>query len=49
MYVDEYTYTTEIEELNYSEEPEKEKIEDDGVRYVSSTAYGLDEAKTIYI
>lgn len=49
VYVDEYTYTTEIEELYYSDEPEKEKIEDDGVRYISSTAYGLDEAKTIYI
>ncbi len=49
VFVDEYTYTTGVEEISFSEEPETEEIASDGIRYVAASAYGLDDAKTIYI
>ncbi len=46
--VDEYTYKTKIESISYDKEEGKEELAD-GRKYVSSTAYGLDDAKDIYI
>ena len=45
--VDELTYSTEIASLSYENEVGTEKIVD-GVRYIYSDAYGLDDPKTIY-
>lgn len=49
VFVDEYTYTTTVDEISYAKEPEEEEIADDGIRYVYSGAYGLVDADTIYI
>jgi len=45
--VDDLTYKTTIKSIKYKNKPDsKEKI--DGVSYVYTTAYGLDEAKDLY-
>lgn len=45
--VDDLTYTTTIASITYANTVETEEIRD-GVRYVYTTAYGLDDAKTLY-
>lgn len=45
--VDEYTYKTTIKKINYLNKIDGEKIID-GVKYIYSVAYGLDDAKDIY-
>lgn len=45
--VDEYTYKTTIKNINYLNKIDGEKIVD-GVKYIYSAAYGLDDAKDIY-
>lgn len=46
--VNDYTYSMQISELNYVEEAGKEEIKD-GVLYVYSDVYGLDNAEDILI
>lgn len=46
--VDEYTYSTRIEHIEFENQPGTEEIID-GVRYIYSEAYGLDEAEEILI
>lgn len=45
--VDDLTYTTEVESISYAQTADTEEIRD-GIRYVYTTAYGLDNAKTLY-
>jgi uncharacterized protein YecT (DUF1311 family) len=45
--VDDLTYTTEIESISYGNKAGTEEIID-GIRYIYTEAYGLDDAKTIY-
>lgn len=47
--VDEYTYVTHIEELNYLLEGGTEEIKDGILYYYEEMAYGLDDATDIYI
>ena len=46
--VDDYTYKTTIADIKYEDKVGKEEIKD-GVKYIYSGAYGLDDAKDIYI
>ena len=46
--VDDYTYTFEIESLDFSRNPGEEEIVDE-IRYVYSDAYGLNDAETLYL
>lgn len=46
--VNEYTYSMQISELNYTEEVGKEEIKD-GMLYIYTTIYGLDGAEDILI
>ena len=46
--VDDYTYKTRIENISYNKEVGKEELKDN-MRYVYTTAYGLDDAVDIYI
>lgn len=46
--VNEYTYSMQIDHINYKYEPETQEILD-GVRYLYSTAYGLDGSEEILI
>ncbi|MDE5802242.1 MAG: DUF1311 domain-containing protein [Lachnospiraceae bacterium] len=46
--VNDYTYSVQIEEMNYKKEVGKEEIKE-GVRYIYSDAYGLAEAENILI
>lgn len=46
--VDEYTYKTKLEKLESKEKAGKEELAD-GMKYVYSTPYGLDDAVDIYI
>lgn len=48
LWVNDYTFSMHISELNYAEEPGKEEIKD-GMRYCYSTVYGLDDAEDILI
>lgn len=45
--VDDYTYRTELKEIDFANTPETEEIKDD-IRYVYATAYGLDDAEDLY-
>ena len=45
--VDDLTYTTKVESISYVQPADTEEIQD-GVRYVYTTAYGLDDAQTLY-
>ncbi len=45
--VDDYTYRTELKSIELADTPETEEIKD-GVKYVYTTAYGLDDAKDVY-
>lgn len=46
--IDRFTYKMKLESLAYEQEPTKEEIIDD-VRYVYSTAYGIDEGEDFYL
>lgn len=46
--VNEYTFSMRLESVNLEQEPGKTEIRD-GVRYITSTAYGLDDADEILI
>ena len=46
--VDEYTYSMQLENIEYIKKPDTEEIKD-GVRYIYSTAYGLDGADEVLI
>ena len=45
--LDDLTYTTAVESISYVQSADTEEIRD-GMRYVYTTAYGLDDAKTLY-
>ena len=45
--VDDYTYRTIIDHIDFANTPETEEIKD-GVKYVYGTAYGLDDAENLY-
>ena len=45
--LDDLTYTTAVESISYAQSADTEEIRD-GMRYVYTTAYGLDDAKTLY-
>ena len=45
--LDDHSYSLTLEELSSDYEQGKEWVED-GVRYVYTTAYGLDDAQTLY-
>lgn len=47
--VNDYTYSMQIGEMNYEQEPGSEEIGEDGVLYCYSTVYGLDGAENILI
>lgn len=46
--INEFTYKTELDSLNFNEEHGKKEIKDD-ILYVYSTAYGLDNGKEFYL
>ena len=46
--MDDYTFKTSIADIKYEDKIGKEEIKD-GVKYIYSGAYGLDDAKDIYI
>lgn len=46
--VDEFTYKMKLASLEFAEEPGKEELADD-VRYIYSTAYGLDDGEEFYL
>lgn len=46
--INDYTYCMTMSDLDYEKEPGTEEIVD-GVKYEYSTAYGLDEAKRVYL
>ncbi|MDE7424439.1 MAG: hypothetical protein K2N51_12260 [Lachnospiraceae bacterium] len=46
--VDEFTFKMKLESLEFEQEPGKEKLADD-VRYIYSTAYGLDDGEEFYL
>ena len=45
--VNDYTYSTTIYTISYDHDVDTEEIAD-GVRYIYTTAYGLDDARTLY-
>ena len=45
--VDDYTYRTQVDHIEFANTPETEEIKDD-IRYVYATAYGLDDAEDLY-
>lgn len=45
--IDNLTYTTTVESISYAQTADTEEIRDD-MRYVYTTAYGLDDAKMLY-
>ncbi len=46
--VDDFTYRMKLVSLEYDEEPEQEKIEDN-IRWISSKANGLEDGETFYV
>ena len=47
-YIDDCTSAAELLDIVSEEEPGREEIAEDGIRYISSRPYGLDGAETIY-
>ncbi len=47
-YVDDYTGAAEILDIGSQTEPDTEELAKDGIRYISSYPYGLEDAETIY-
>ena len=45
--IDDYTYRTELKNIDFANDPDTEEYKD-GVRYIYSTAYGLDDAADLY-
>ena len=45
--VDDYTFRTQVDHIDFANTPETEEIKDD-IRYVYATAYGLDDAEDLY-
>ena len=46
--INDYTYCMTMSELTYEKEPDTEEIKDN-IKYIYSTAYGLAEAKRVYL